>query len=492
MERTGRVKGSVIIIINWMFFLLTALTLIFSMYNYLMYRDIGERYRRSTDLYYEAGAVKDSIKQCDIAMENYLLSRNRGALAEHNEAVKTVDAGLARCWELVDTPAAASFIQSIADAFSSYQTEANYSAFSYAESNYYEGSLSFQKSREIGKYIQEYCDEVLTVLLTANQDYYQWLNQKQNQLFFINLYAVILLAAAAGYSVYYVNDRFYRPLNEIYRASLKIADGEMVQIREDWQDRMIAIQAGAFNKMSRSIVRMMDDIQKNADIQTKLLDEQMKNEQYVHRLEQADFLNLQLQTNPHFLFNTLNTISRTVTLGMSDQAVEMIDAMAAMLRYNLKDMEEPVSLEEEIQVVKEYLHIQNFRFQDRIQVKLDYEKELAEQVEIPKFSLQPFVENAVIHGLEPKIGPGTVSIEIKAEGENCIVRIEDSGVGIPADKLEALNRREQIRSGNRKSIGILNTIERIRFFTRMEEPVKIESRTGKGTMVKIYLPRKAE
>ena len=96
MERTGRVKGSVIIIINWMFFLLTALTLIFSMYNYLMYRDIGERYRRSTDLYYEAGAVKDSIKQCDIAMENYLLSRNRGALAEHNEAVKTVDAGLAR------------------------------------------------------------------------------------------------------------------------------------------------------------------------------------------------------------------------------------------------------------------------------------------------------------------------------------------------------------------------------------------------------------
>lgn len=237
---------------------------------------------------------------------------------------------------------------------------------------------------------------------------------------------------------------------------------------------------------------MMDDIQKNADIQTKLLDEQLKNEQYVHRLEQADFLNLQLQTNPHFLFNTLNTISRTVTLGMSDQAVEMIDAMAAMLRYNLKDMEEPVSLEEEIQVVKEYLHIQNFRFQDRIQVKLDYEKELAEQVEIPKFSLQPFVENAVIHGLEPKIGPGTVSIEIKAEGENCIVRIEDSGVGIPADKLEALNRREQIRSGNRKSIGILNTIERIRFFTRMEEPVKIESRTGKGTMVKIYLPRKAE
>ncbi len=488
MTRTGRVKGSAITMINWMFLLLTAVTLAFSMYNYLMYRDIGERYRRSTDLYYEAASVKDSIKQCDITMEDYLISRNRGSLAEHNEAVKAVDSRLARCRELVDTPAVASFIQSITDAFSSYQTEANYSAFSYAESNFYEGSLSYQESREIGKYIQEYCDEILTVLLTANQDYYEWLNRKQNQLFFINLYAVILLAAAAGYSVYYVNDRFYRPLNEIYRASLRIAGGEMVQVREDWQDRMIKIQAAAFNKMSKSIVRMMEDIRKNADIRTKLLDEQLKNEQYVHRLEQADFLNLQLQTNPHFLFNTLNTISRTVTLGMNDEAVEMIDAMASMLRYNLKDIEEPVSLEEELLVVKEYLHIQNFRFQDRIRVEFDYQRELAQKVAIPRFSLQPFVEHAVIHGLEPKTEPGVVRIGVKAEGGKCVVSIEDSGIGIPGEKLEALNQRKQISSGKRKSIGILNTIDRLRFFTKEPKPVKIESEPGKGTAVRIYLP----
>ena len=97
MKTMGRVKGSAITMINWMFLLLTVVTLVFSMYNYLMYRDIGERYRRSTDLYYEAASVKDSIKQCDITMEDYLLSRNRGSLAEHNEAVKTVDAGLRRC-----------------------------------------------------------------------------------------------------------------------------------------------------------------------------------------------------------------------------------------------------------------------------------------------------------------------------------------------------------------------------------------------------------
>lgn len=488
MGERNRVKGSAITKINRMFFLLAAVTLVFSAYNYLMYRDIGDRYRRSTDLYYEAAAVKDSIKQCNLTMEDYLISRNRGSLAAHNEAVKIVDARLKRCWELVDTPAVASFIQSITDAFSSYQTEANYGAFSYAESNFYEGSLSFQESREIGRYIQEYCDEILTVLLEANKNYYEWLNKKQNQLFFINFYAVVLLAAAAGYSVYVVNESFYRPLSELYRASLKIAGGEMVQVREDWQDGMIKIQAAAFNKMSRSIVRMMEDIKKNADIKTRLLDEQLKNEQYVHRLEQADFLNLQLQTNPHFLFNTLNTISRTVTLGMNDEAVEMIDAMAALLRYNLKDMEEPVSLEEEIQVVKEYLHIQNFRFKDRIQVEFDYQEGLARQVTIPRFSLQPFVENAVIHGLEPKTEPGFVRIAIREDGGFCIVSIEDSGVGMPADRLKALNQRKQVSSGKRKSVGIINTMDRLRFFTKNPEPVKIESVLGKGTVVSIYLP----
>lgn len=482
-----KIKGSAITKINRMFFILAVVSLVFSMYNYFLYRDIGVRYQKSTDLYYEAMEMKEAIKQCDSAMEDYLVSGNRGYLAEHNEAVKKMDRMLANSWELVDTPAVASFIQSVFDAFYSYQAAANYGAFSYAEKNYYEGSLSFQESKEIGKYIQEYCDEILSVLLESNREYYLGLNRKQNQLFFINLYAVILLAAAAYYSVYYVNDTFYRPLNELYKASLEIADGKMVQVREDWKDRMIQIQAAAFNKMSKSIVRMMTDIQKNAEIKAELLKEQLKNEQYVHRLDQANFLNLQLQTNPHFLFNTLNTISRTITLGMHEEAVEMIDSMAALLRYNLNDMEEAVPLEEELEVVKEYLHIQNFRFRDRIRGEFEYEEELAKRVMIPRFSLQPFVENAVIHGLEPKTEPGYVRISVEGEDGTCVIRVCDNGVGIPGEKLEDLNRGKQIKTRKRKSIGVSNTMERLRFFTKDASCIRMESTPGQGTVVTICL-----
>ena len=262
----------------------------------------------------------------------------------------------------------------------------------------------------------------------------------------------------------------------------------MVQVEEDWQDPMIKIQAAAFNKMSKSIVGMMNDIRKNADIKTKLLDEQLKNEQYVRRLEQAEFLNLQLQTNPHFLFNTLNTISRTVTLGMNEEAVEMIDAMAALLRYNLNDMETPVLLEEELQVVKEYLHIQNVRFGDRIQVKMEYQKEVANRVLIPRFSLQPFVENSVIHGLEPKTESGYVRVTLSEEGVKCIIRIEDDGVGISPEKLAVLNQGRPSGGGMQKSVGISNAMERLRFFTKDLDAVRIESNNVRGTVVVICLP----
>lgn len=487
-----KIKGSAITIINRMFFLLAVVTLVFSGYNYLMYRDIGMRYQKSTDMYYEAMGMKEAIKQCDTSMEDYLVNGNRGYLAEHNEAVKRMEQMLKNSIGLVDTSEVASLVQSVSDAFYSYQTAANYGAFSYAGDNYYEGSLSFQESREIGKYIQEYCDEILSVLLDRNRDYYVWLNKKQGQLFFINLYAVVLLAAAACYSVYYVNDTFYRPLSELYKASLEIAGGKMVQVRENWQDQMIRIQSAAFNKMSRNIVQMMADVQKNAEIKAELLDEQLKNEQYVHRLEQAEFLNLQLQTNPHFLFNTLNTISRTITLGMDEEAVEMIDAMASMLRYNLNDMEEPVTLLEEIKVVREYLHIQSFRFRDRIRGEFQYEEELAGRVRIPRFSLQPFVENAVIHGLEPQTEPGWVRITVLRSDKNCIVRIEDNGVGISEEKLDDLNHGRSVASGKSKSVGVSNTMDRLRFFTKNQNCVHMDSSMREGTVVTICLPVEGE
>lgn len=475
-----KIKGSAIAVINRMFFLLAAVMLIFSGYNYLMYRDIGVRYQKSTDMYYEAIAIKEAIKQCDTSMEDYLINGNRGYLSEHNEAVKRMEQMVENCRNMVDTPAAASFIQSISDAFYSYQTAANYGAFSYAENNYYEGRLSFQESREIGNYIQEYCDEILEVLLDKNRDYYLWLRKKQRQLLFINLYAVLLLAAAAGYSVYYVNDTFYRPLTELCQASREIAEGTMARVRENWQDEMIQILAAAFNKMSRNIGRMMKDIHKNGEIKAELLAEQLKNEQYARRLEQAEFLNQQLQTNPHFLFNTLNTISRTIILGMDEEAVEMIDSMAAMLRYNLNDLKESVTVYEELEIVKEYIHIHSFRFRDRVEGEFDYEESLTKQVRIPRFSLQPFVENAVIHGLEPKTEPGKVWVRVLRDNGNCIVTIEDNGVGIPKDKLEALNRGMQVPSGKRKSVGISNTVERLRFFTKDRECVNIKSELGEG------------
>ena len=130
--------------------------------------------------------------------------------------------------------------------------------------------------------------------------------------------------------------------------------------------------------------------------------EQRKNEEYEKLLSQARFLALQSQINPHFLFNTLNSINRTVMLGRREQALTMLDSLSVLLRYNLADAQMPALLGEELGITEEYLKIQKMRFSSRLNVDVRHDRKLEQAVTLPRFTLQPLVENAVIHGLEPK------------------------------------------------------------------------------------------
>ena len=126
-------------------------------------------------------------------------------------------------------------------------------------------------------------------------------------------------------------------------------------------------------------------------------------------LEKARYNALQSQINPHFLFNTLNTISRTALFENAPSTVDLIDNLAAVFRYTLKHNED-VTLAEEIQFIREYLTIQQYRFKERLSFSILLGEELKE-MRIPPLILQPLVENAMIHGLEPKVEGGSIAIE---------------------------------------------------------------------------------
>jgi two-component system, sensor histidine kinase YesM len=223
--------------------------------------------------------------------------------------------------------------------------------------------------------------------------------------------------------------------------------------------------------------------------------------QEVNRLSnrQAQYLALQNQINPHFLYNTLEAIrGDALSMGMRDIAT-ITEALATFFRYTISNMDNLVSLEEELGNAENYFAIQNYRFGERIsmQVSLEAGSEAAMDFMIPKLTLQPIIENAIIHGLEGQVGPGKVSVDIATNGGRLLIDVSDDGLGMSEDVLEELRRRlpSSDTTANRDDkhrggIALANVNNRIKLLFGEQYGLRVSSIEGTGTTVEIQLPVK--
>lgn len=209
--------------------------------------------------------------------------------------------------------------------------------------------------------------------------------------------------------------------------------------------------------------------------------------------QRMEFRMLQAQINPHFLYNTFNLVSSIAGMHGVDSICRIIGCISEMFRYSIQE-ELIVRLRDELREVNNYMTIQTIRFQDRIYADFDVESETLE-MPVPIFLLQPLVENAIIHGLEPKEGKGCISIIAYMTEEEAQLIIRDNGVGITAGKLQELQKAmegeeiEPIAAKGRTSIGITNVNQRIRAYYGEGYGLRLESREGVGTSVYIRIPR---
>ncbi|MEG1520679.1 MAG: histidine kinase, partial [Clostridia bacterium] len=201
----------------------------------------------------------------------------------------------------------------------------------------------------------------------------------------------------------------------------------------------------------------------------------------------AQYYSLMAQINPHFINNVLQCIG---AIGLEKNAVEVYDAtmvLAKMLRYSIKELD-VVQLKDEIDNVRDYAEIQKLRFEEKIQWKIEVDKEL-ENISIPKLTLQPLIENSVVHGLEKKKGDGEVYLSVKKVGEVAIITIADNGIGMSAERLTEL--KEGIERATfdieRKRIGVSNVCHRLKIMFKDNCDIKIESKKDIGTMITIRI-----
>jgi len=193
--------------------------------------------------------------------------------------------------------------------------------------------------------------------------------------------------------------------------------------------------------------------------------------------------NLQAQIKPHFLFNTLNTIISLVTLSENEKGLNTLFALSNLLRNNLDHPGEPVSLLEELHYVESYLLIQKNRFGDRLEVSIDVPEDL-QTTQIPFLSLQPLVENACIHGLEPKEGIGHLWIKGEKIRNKVEISVIDDGVGMPQDYAAIdLSQEHPLISG----IGLRNVHKRLQLQFGKEFGVKLSPEQGLTT-VSLLIP----
>lgn len=225
------------------------------------------------------------------------------------------------------------------------------------------------------------------------------------------------------------------------------------------------------------IVNVFIYITKYQVSETSLIETELKNKQLEYELTLAQLSSLKMQLQPHFLFNTHNAIISLMLQKENEKAIGMLTKLSELLRLTIDKSEtQTISLQQEIDYMKLYLSIQQIRFQDRLRIEIDIQKELAD-FEVPTFILQPLIENAITHGIAPYSDAGLIRISATKTDQTVRICVMDDGQGITGPLLN-----------NTSGIGIKNTRNRLSQLYGKHQSLKIIPNAVKGasSVIEIY------
>ena len=202
-------------------------------------------------------------------------------------------------------------------------------------------------------------------------------------------------------------------------------------------------------------------------------------------LRKTELKALQAQINPHFLYNTLDSIAWMCEQGRSADAVNMVHALARLFRISISRGHELIPIARELEHAESYLQIQKYRYKNRFTYEFRVDEGCLDYY-CNKITLQPILENAINHGLELMVDEGCITVEICQEGEDILFRVTDNGVGMSAQQVEAIMSRSP---GEQAGIGIRNVDDRLKIYFGPRYGLRITSEPDVGTCVEIRMPK---
>ena len=283
---------------------------------------------------------------------------------------------------------------------------------------------------------------------------------------------LLFVLAVAFYLTTKSAEKLAKPTQQLLRAIQSFGQGEL-------STRVIVNRKDEVGMIGQEYNRMADNIQ--------TLMEQVYELELANKEAEIEFLKMQI--TPHFLYNTLDTISWLGYAQGSEEISDLAISLAKLLRSSIKN-DSIITVERELETVQDYLNIQSTRFEDRLRVEYDVE-ESALDCAMPNFLLQPLIENSIIHGLEIQTRKGHLRLSIHKMSEWLYFEVRDDGRGMTEEQVEALKQEcQDLRS--RKSIGLKNVYRRLQLLYGPEPQFAIESAPEQGTRVSFRIPLKKE
>lgn len=255
------------------------------------------------------------------------------------------------------------------------------------------------------------------------------------------------------------------------------------------KESMKAVEKGHFNPIS--LTDMPDNeigsLSRNYNIMTGEIQALMKaNVEEQQQKRKSEMRALQSQINPHFLYNTLDSIIWMAEDGKSREVVLMTSALAKMLRRTISNKQEVITIKQELEHVENYLKIQQMRYQDKLAYEIHADKAILNKL-IVKLVLQPLVENAIYHGIKYKDGKGLINIRGGLEGDWIIIQISDNGKGMDEETLIHIFEEHKVNYDH-NGIGVYNVQKRLQLYYGSEFGVFYESELGEGTTASVIIP----
>ena len=281
-------------------------------------------------------------------------------------------------------------------------------------------------------------------------------------------FVILLIAFLSSLSI---SRRLNRDIERLSLGMGRAKEGDLntrIDINEDTPEE-IETMANAYNDM---IDKLRESTEKER-IATK-------------KQQDAHIVALEAQINPHFLYNTLDTINWMAIEKEEFDISNAINALATILRYAIAKSNAQVTVREEIEWLKKYIFLQQFRLKDAVSCELDVDPEIMD-ASIHKLLMQPFIENAIIHGFEDSTENATLWISLKNEDNHIVIRIRDNGKGMSPEMVDQINRGV-IEAKDRTHIGMGNVITRMKMYYSDNASVYVESAKDVGTVVTLKVP----